>query len=61
MDHKIYRVNDSQAYLDCDNTSLFINTNDETPPPVVVTAEAFTMFNINGQKLDLSVSYLATC
>ena len=61
MDHKIYRVNSSQAYLDCDNTSLFRNINDDTPPPVVVTAGAFTMFNINGQKLDLNVSYLATC
>ena len=60
VNHTIYRVNSSQAYMDCDVTSLYTDDNGNTLPPVNVPKGAFTMFNVNRDRLDLTVSNLAT-
>ena len=56
MDHFIYRVSNSLASMECDNSSLYTDDNGDTLPPVLVPAGAFIMFNVNRDKLDLTVS-----
>eukprot|EP00800_Vazella_pourtalesii_P019901 TRINITY_DN6919_c0_g1_i2.p1 TRINITY_DN6919_c0_g1~~TRINITY_DN6919_c0_g1_i2.p1 ORF type:complete len:249 (+),score=64.97 TRINITY_DN6919_c0_g1_i2:710-1456(+) len=54
MDHFIYRVSNSLASMECDNSSLYTDDNGDTLPPVLVPAGAFIMFNVNRDKLDLT-------
>ena len=52
MDHFIYRVSNSlDASMECDNSSLYIDDNGDTLPPVLVPAGAFIINSLVPTKL----------